>query len=184
LAIYLPGGSIPGQDPFAAPLAHLSIRAMAEAGATVVTVRYDDTVVAADRDRFEGGVRREIRGALAYYRPDRLTILGKSRGTFALRLVCVDDFDLPADTGLIWQTPVWRSDAAWNAARSTALRSLYIVGLADHEYHDPDRHAELPGETVAIAGADHGLEVPGDVLATLDAWRTNAEAITRFCVGM
>jgi len=180
LALYLPGGALPGQDAFAAPLAYLSIRALEDAGATVVPVRYDDHVLAPDRERFEGSVRREILGALSFCRPDRVTLLGKSRGTHALRLVCVEDFGLPPDTRLIWQTPVWKSDESWEAARSTALESLYVVGLADHQYHDAERHAQLPGETVAIAGGDHGLEVAGDVLATINAWRTNAEAIKRF----
>jgi hypothetical protein len=180
LAIYLPGGAIPGQDPFAAPLAHLSIRALEDAGATVVPVRYDDNVLAPDRERFEASVRREIRGALSFHQPDRVTMLGKSRGTHALRLVCIGDFPLPEDTRLIWQTPVWKSDESWEAARSTRLQSLYIVGLADQPYHDSDRHAQLPGETVSIAGADHGLEIAGDVLATIDAWRTNVDAIVRF----
>jgi hypothetical protein len=180
LAIYFPGGSLPGQDPFAAPLAWLSIRALEDAGATAVPVRYDDHSLAFDRERFDSGVRREFQGALDFYRPDRVTILGKSRGTHALRLVCTEDFALPDDTRLIWQTPVWRSDEAWQAAKSTTLPSLHIVGLADSEYHDPARHKEVPGETVAIAGGDHGLEIAGDVLATLDAWRTSAEAIVRF----
>ena len=180
LAIYLPGGALPGQDAFAAPLAWVTIRALEDVGATVVPVRYDDHVLAPDRERFEASVRRELRGALSFYQPDRVTILGKSRGTHALRLVCVEDFQLPEDTRLIWQTPVWKSDESWEAARSTTLESLHIVGLADHMYHDPERHSQVPGETVAIADADHGLEVAGDIFATLEAWRTNAEAITRF----
>jgi len=180
LAIYFPGGALPGQDPFAAPLAYLSIRAMEETGATVVPVRYDDNPFAADHERFAASVRRELQGALSFYQPDRVTILGKSRGTHALRIVCVEDFWLPSDTRLIWQTPVWKSDEAWEAARSTDLKSLYIVGLADHQYHDPDRHAHLSGETVAIDGGDHGLEIAGDILATLLAWHTNADAIRQF----
>ena len=180
LGLYLPGGALPGQDPFAAPLAYLSIRAMQDAGATVVPIRYDDNPYAPDQELFGASVRREVRGATSFYQPARVTILGKSRGTHALRLVCVEEFSLPDDTRLIWQTPVWKSDEAWDAARSTSLKSLYIVGLADHQYHDAERHAQLPGETVTIDGGDHGLEIAGDVLATVDAWRTNAAAIVRF----
>ena len=77
-------------------------------------------------------------------------------------------------------TPVWRSDGSWNAARSTSYTSLYVVGFADHQYHDAERHAEVRGETVAIADADHRLEVAGDIFATLDPWRTMAEAVVRF----
>src|SRR2546427_2293823 len=115
LAIYLPGGALPGQDPSAAPLAWMTIRALEDAGATVVPVRYDDHVLAPDRERFESSVRRELRGALSFYQPNRVTLLGKSRGTHALRLACTEDFALPDDTRLIWQTPVWRSDKSPHA---------------------------------------------------------------------
>ena len=64
---------------------------------------------------------------------------------------------------MIWLTPVWKVDAAREAACSNTIPSLYVVGLGDTDYHMPDRHERVPGETVAVAGADHGLEVAGDV---------------------
>lgn len=180
LAVYFPGGYLPGQDPFDERLAWVTIRALEQAGAVVLPVRYDDSLLAGDQQRFESGIRREVRGALAHHRPDRLTVVGKSRGTHALRVVCTDDFELPADTRLIWLTPVWKWDDAWKAACSTPLASLHVVGLADDQYHIADRHREVAGETVAIPHADHRLEVPGDIFATLDAWRTMATAVHRF----
>jgi hypothetical protein len=180
LAIYFPGGSIPGQDPFDDRLAWVTMHALEQAGALVVPVHYDDSVVAADRDRFESGVRREVRGALVHYQPERLTVAAKSRGTHALRLLCVEDFALPADTRFIWLTPIWRSDESWRAACSSTIPALNIVGAADHEYHDPERHGAVPGDKVEIPDADHRLEVEGDVFATLRAWQTMAEAVHRF----
>lgn len=180
LALYFPGGSIPGQDPFDDRLAWVTIRSLEQAGARVVTVRYDESLLAPDRELFETGVRREVRGALAFHRPDRLTMLGKSRGTHALALACREPFDLPDDTRFIWLTPVWRADESWQAACNNTITSLHIVGLADDEYHLPERHAAVQGETVEVPGADHRLEVPGDVFATLDSWRTMADAIVRF----
>lgn len=81
---------------------------------------------------------------------------------------------------MIWLTPVWRSDEVWRAACANTIESLHVVGLADSEYHDPERHTAVAGETVAIAEADHRLEVAGDVFATLGSWRTMAEAVVRF----
>lgn len=180
LAIYFPGGYLPGQDPFDDRLAWVTLRAVEQAGAEVLPVRYDDSLLAGNRERFESGVVREVRGALAHHRPERLTIIGKSRGTHALRVVCTEEFEFPADTRLIWLTPVWRSDHSWSAACATQLRSLHVVGLADDEYHMADRHESVAGDTVAVAGADHRLEVAGDIFATLDAWRTMASAVHRF----
>lgn len=180
LAIYFPGGYTHGQDPFFEPSASFTIRVLEQAGAFVLPVRYDDDVLAPDRERFESGICREVRGALAHHQPDRLTVAGKSRGTAALRIVCTENFDLPDDTRLIWLTPTWDSNRSWQAACSTTLSSLHVVGLADHEYHRPERHTAVHGETVAIEGADHGLRVKEDVFASLDAQRTMAEAIYRF----
>jgi hypothetical protein len=69
---------------------------------------------------------------------------------------------------------------ALEQARQTAYESLHLVGLADTEYHDPERHREVRGTTVELPGGDHGLEVEGDILATLDRWTTMAEAIVAF----
>jgi len=178
--LYFPGGSIPGLDPFDDRLAWITLRALEQAGALVVPVHYDDDVLAQDHARFESGVRRELCGALAHHEPTRLTMVGKSRGTFALKIACTEAFSYPADTRMIWLTPVWRSDEAWQAARANTIDSLHVVGLADREYHDPERHEVVAGETVAIPDADHRLEIPGDVFATLDAWRTMASAVVRF----
>ena len=178
--MYFPGGYAGGQDPFATGFSHVVIRALEQSGALVLRVHYDDSVLEPDRERFESGVRRELRGAIAYHRPDRLTVVGKSRGTHALSLVCTEDFPLPTDTRMIWLTPVWRADESWKAASANSVDSLHIVGLADHQYHLPDRHSTVTGETVEIPNADHGLEISGDIIATLNAWRTMAEAILRF----
>lgn len=180
LAIYFPGGSYPGQDPLDDRLAWVTIRALEQAGAFVVPVRYDDDVLGSDRARFESGVRRELREALAHHEPTVLTLVGKSRGTYALRIACTEAFDYPDHTRMVWLTPVWRVDDTWHAACANTIESLHVIGLADGEYHDPERHAAVAGQTVAIPGADHRLEVAGDIFATLDSWRTMADAIVRF----
>lgn len=180
LAFYFPGGYGPGQDPFDNYLAWTTIRSLEQAGAYVIPVRYDDSLFEPDPDRFEAGVRREVRGGLAFHHPDRVTVLGKSRGTMALRILCSEDFGFPVDTRLIWQTPVWRSERSWEAAKANQFESLHLVGLGDHEYHDPERHKAVPGETVAIPDADHGLAIPGDILRTLESLRLVSEAIITF----
>jgi hypothetical protein len=57
---------------------------------------------------------------------------------------------------------------------------LAVVGLADRDYHRPDRHDAVPAETVRSKGADHRLEAPGDVRGALAAWRTTVEALPAF----
>ena len=175
--MYFPGGYFPGQDPFDERLAWVTLRALEQTGAEVVPVRYASFV---DPDQFDAGVRRDVSGALAYYKPARVTFVGKSRGTHALALLCREQLVLPGATRLIWLTPAWKWDSSWQAACDNRIPSLHVVGLADHDYHLPERHAAVFGETVAIPAADHRLEVDGDIHATLDAWRTMADAIVEF----
>src|SRR4051812_40199247 len=116
VALYFPGGYGAGQDPFNNYFGWVTIRSLEQAGAYVIPVHYDDDVLSPDWERFNSGVRREIRGALVHHEPTRLTLVGKSRGTHALALICTEDLGLPADTRMIWLTPVWRADRSWKAA--------------------------------------------------------------------
>lgn len=177
LALYFPGGTRPPQDPFEDRLAWITIRTLEQAGAVVEPVRYDSFD---DWDVFEAGIRRDALAALDRYRPDQLTLVGKSAGTHALGYLCTGNYALPADTRLVWLTPVWQWDDSWAAACHTRLPALHVVGLADAEYHLPERHAAVVGETVSIPGADHRLEVANDIFATLNAWRTMAAAVMEF----
>lgn len=177
LAITFPGGYLREVDPHAAPLAVVLRRALEEAGAVVEPILYDDLL---DMDAFARGVRRDVDRLLEAHQPRSVTFVAKSLGTKALGLVCATMRQPPEDTRLIWVTPVWRWDQAWASARAASWPSLYLVGLDDHEFHRPDRHAAMHGETVAIEGADHGLEIPGDIVATLESWRTAAQAVTTF----
>ena len=94
-------------------------------------------------------------------------------------LACTEEFLFPADT------PHDLADARLAIRRGLASgvrqhdRNLYIVGLADDEYHDPERHAAVAGQTVAITDADHRLEIAGDVFATL-VMRAMADAVTAY----
>ena len=180
LAVYFPGGSIPGQDPFDDRLAWVTMRALEQAGAYVVPVRYEESRLAPDREAVRVMCPTRAPGALAHHEPTHLTIVGKSRGTAALRIACTEQFTYPDDARMIWLTPLWRIDEIWRAACANTIDSLHVVGLADSEFHDPERHAAVAGETVAIPGADHRLEVAEDVFATLDSWQMMASAVVRF----
>lgn len=176
----MPGEDLVEHEPhaFVERLAWVTLRALEQTGATVEPVLYD-ALSFLDFDSFSAGVVRDVPKALDRHRPDRVTLVGKSMGTSALGVILQRKVELPPDTRLVWITPTWRHDALWELARDTTVESLYIVGLADG-HHLPERHAAMPGRTVAIEGADHRLEVPGDVFATLSAWRTMAEAVHAF----
>lgn len=183
-AFYFPGGYYPNEDPFKERLASVTINALEDAGAQVKAVLYDRLLVRSpeEYEEFRAGILRDVGAGLDEH-PDRVTFLGKSLGTSALAALCDAigvAIEVPADTRMIWQTPVWRSDFSWESAKRNQVPSLHIVGLGDDLFHLPERHSAVPGRTVSIPGADHGLAIPGDVIATLEAWRISCEAIIDF----
>lgn len=156
-----------------APLLWFARVALRQAGATVVPVTYDDP---RDDARFFAGVRRDVTAAIEEHQPERITLVGKSLGTHALAEIA--RAGLAPEAAAIWLTPVW-STPSWEAARSSGWRMLHVIGLAD-EVHAPDRQAELPGEVLAIDGADHILEIDGDVATSLAALERVTLAILDF----
>jgi hypothetical protein len=92
---------------------------------------------------------------------------------------------LPADRRIsaIWLTPLFGVEDVRTAAMRTGLRSLIVAGTAD-EYHDQNGFdavsTALRADTLLIPGADHSLEVLGDVFATVDAMRALSEAVLDF----
>lgn len=160
--------------------------ALQQLGAAVVRVSYpvvaewtgEQPFWTADRqERFFTDVRGQVDDAFAS-RPERVTLVGKSLGTHALSSL-VDDPRLAAGTDAIWLTPLLREDEVFDAAQRAPWRSLYVVGLADAA-HDRDRQASLAAEVLELEGADHGFEVAGDVLATVDSLRLLTERVLRF----
>lgn len=127
--------------------------------------RFVDDVLASTRRALAGG-------------PDRVTLVGKSLGTHALASI-VDEPSLPSRTDAVWLTPVLGEDAVYEAARRCRWRSLHVVGLADTA-HVPERQAQVPREVLELPGADHVLEIEGDVLASARTLALVTERILDF----
>lgn len=170
VAIFLPGGGYTVDH----PLLWYARRALKQVGAIEVLVDYDDP---RDDDVFHAGVERDVKAALKKHEPTRLTLVGKSLGTQAIAHIVGAGLPVPAHTRAVWMSPVWKWDHVWQGALACTWPSLYAVGLADSTAHDPKRHAELSGTTVAIERGNHSLEIEGDAVASLDALRRVTEAV-------
>lgn len=93
----------------------------------------------------------------------RPLLIGKSLGSMAARLAA--DRELPA----IWLTPLL-TVAPWvSAALSRATAPMLLVGGTGDESWDGDAARRMSPHVLEIEGADHGLEVPGPVAATVAA---------------
>jgi hypothetical protein len=61
--------------------------------------------------------------------------------------------------------------------------SLFVIGTADPEYDSAalDRLTKATGGTaVVVDGADHGLDIPGDPVASVEGLERVVAALTRF----
>ncbi len=101
---------------------------------------------------------------------EKVTLLGKSLGTLAVgRLLGDRRFQGAA---CIWFTPMLTDEALVRQIEQVKPRSLFIMGTAD-PYYRPDVLKRLiaatGGHLTLIDGANHGLEVPGSIPASLEA---------------
>ncbi|MCP4968573.1 MAG: hypothetical protein GY926_25495 [bacterium] len=93
---------------------------------------------------------------------DRLLIT-KSLTSFALPYAV--ELGLPG----IWLTPLLNQPEVRTALAASAAPTLAIGGSADPTW-DPEFATGLTNvEVLEIEGADHGLQLPGDPLASIDA---------------
>lgn len=172
------------------PLLYYSTRLLLDSGADVLRVEYaygeregGRTPPASEREnRLFTDVTAAFEAAIAQRAYARITLVGKSLGTLAMAHLVGTQARL-APAAAIWLTPILNNPAALTGITRWGGRSLFAIGTAD-PFYDAARLAEVTtatsGEGVVIDGADHGLEIPGDVLRSLDALMQIMQAVHRF----
>ncbi len=112
----------------------------------------------------------------------RLAFVGKSLGAIVLAYLCTSGV-VPEDALVAHLTPPLGSpqfDGAFAAAR----QPTYIaIGKADSFYSEPalaDLQAHRPALVRVVKDADHGMDVPGDLAASLRAVGQVVEDMTAF----
>ncbi len=113
---------------------------------------------------------------------DEVVFVAKSLGTRALAGVSERlPRNLPASA--IWLTPLFGVPEVRDLAAASRLRSLMIAGSAD-PYHDHDGFEfvarALDASTLLVEEADHSLEIPGDVRASIRALTALTTAVLEF----
>ncbi|MBN1370991.1 MAG: hypothetical protein JW987_03445 [Anaerolineaceae bacterium] len=123
-----------------------------------------------------------VQAALAQDHYTEIVFVGKSLGTLALAHLAVNS-PLSSSASFIWLTPLVKQAPLRSAVAQARPRSLFVSGTADPLY-DPAFFAEVVqscrGESLLIPNADHVLEIPGDLPASLEAMRRVLNAIASF----
>lgn len=85
----------------------------------------------------------------------------------------------------IWLTPLIKIGEVYDALSDTDVPSLCVIGDQDHHYLE-DRISSLKNNdqvtTIVIPNADHGLEINGDIPATMDAIKEVTLSIQEFLI--
>jgi len=181
LAILLPGRGYGALGP-ALRLPRLAVE---ESGADVVELQYP-FVPAFDDPRawvsLAGFVAEQISAALSQRGPSRVTFIAKSLGTVLLASL-PSEVPLPPSVNAIWLTPILGQESVRQGAIAKNWPSLLMAGGAD-ELHEPEHHnavaAALGAASLVLSRANHLLEVPGDVLSTLDGFRALTDKVLDF----
>ncbi|NYD24987.1 alpha/beta hydrolase [Kineococcus aurantiacus] len=100
-------------------------------------------------------------------------LIAKSLSTRLLALAV--ERDLPG----VWLTPLLREDEVRAAAEQAGAPTLLVDGSADPYWDSTAAHAS-GRRVLEVAGADHSIEVPGDVGACLQALQTVVNEIEDF----
>ncbi|MBN1966280.1 MAG: hypothetical protein JW910_16650 [Anaerolineae bacterium] len=186
LAVLLPGLNYTAQM----PLLYYPAQLLLSLGADVLQVNYDypvrpgyrslseeerDALLHADADA-------ALRAGLAQADYTRLTLLGKSIGTLALGRLLAGS-GLPEHTQAVWLTPLLANNHAYADLRQATQHGLFVMGTTD-PYYDPARWQELRAQShtdmVLIEGADHGLNLAGNVPGSVDALGRVMRAMQHF----
>ena len=112
------------------------------------------------------------------------TVIGKSIGTRAMGHLFTKEQRLER-TKAVWLTPVLRSDALREQIKEWGQRSLFVIGTADPHYDDSflnEIQKATGSEILIIEGADHSMEIEGNLPASLKAMEKIIRTLQKFVI--
>jgi dienelactone hydrolase len=113
---------------------------------------------------------------------ERVVLIGKSLGTLAMgHLLTLPD--PPPTVGAVWLTPLLAEERLHQQIAANGGPSLFVIGTADPHF-DPvvleQMQVATVGEAVVVTNADHGMDIPGDPIASVRAVERVVEALSGF----
>jgi len=159
------------------PLLHYSIQAILATGNNVLAVDYDYSnnpkflkqSVRARSDWLIGDVEAALEFVTKEEKQDVVCLVGKSLGTLALGHLLQTREKL-RDAKTIWLTPLIKNPDLMEQMLSYMKDAIMVIGTNDSQYDSNiiDRfnaNTQLGG--IVIHGANHSLEIEGDVTKSL-----------------
>lgn len=116
------------------------------------------------------------------HRCDHVVLVGKSLGTQAMARL-IDQTPELRLARCVWLTPIFADNAVMESIEKHKPRSLFVGGTSDATFDSERMERALSatgGSKLVLDGANHSLERPGDVRASLAAISTLLDALERF----
>jgi hypothetical protein len=186
LALFFPGRGYT----CAMPLLYYPTRLLVEKGADALWVEYNytrtpgfDALSSHEQLQWiSGDSSAAVMMALSEGHYSEVILVGKSLGSLALSHLILNEPAL-RDAAVVWLTPLLRNTFVQKSIAQAKPRSLFILGSADPLYDaqglDEARRA-TNGAVLLVPQANHSLEIPGDLPATLQAMGQALDAIAKF----
>jgi hypothetical protein len=186
LAIVLPGQGYTAHM----PVLYYPTSLLVNRGADVLCVEYDyyrkpafGKVSGVERSRWLfADATAALETGLAQRPYERIVLIGKSLGTLAMGRLLTTDTRL-THASCIWLTPLVRNEALRRQIAQAKPRSLFVIGTADSHY-DAAGLAEVVeathGQSLVIKGANHSLEIVGNISESLRAMEQVVQAVATF----
>jgi hypothetical protein len=121
-----------------------------------------------------GWERRGADAAINTAGAANVVVIGKSLASLLAGEIA--DRDLPA----VWLTPLLTEPPVIEGLTCTRRPVLLVGGDADPTWRPDSIPADRPIELLDLPGVDHGVQVPGDPIASLSALGRVTEGIMRF----
>jgi predicted alpha/beta-hydrolase family hydrolase len=172
------------------PLLYYPARIMLSLGVDVLGLEYDysrrkDFMALAGEERKKWLLTDVTNACRTMFKGgsyQKITLIGKSLGTRAMGHLLATEDQL-REANAIWLTPVLRSESLCRQIKEWGRRSLLVIGTVDPHYNQAlldEIQGATDSEILIIEGADHSLEIGGNVLQSLEAMQRIVRAIQAF----
>lgn len=158
------------------PDLHYSGQVLFEEGADILKIHYEyNTTDINDRSKEERAEWLKTDGTAIFdsvfsARPyNRTALIGKSIGTLMMGHL-LDDARL-ADADCVWVTPLINTEWLVQRIIERKPRSFFVIGTADNNYRPgilEKIRDEMHATIVTVRDMNHGMEIPGDAIRTID----------------
>ena len=167
------------------PLLYYTARQLRDLGADVLQVDYDYRRPASRALSDDEQTGRLLADATAAWRAGRaerayeqVTLVGKSLGTLALAHLLAHERG-GGQVRAIWFTPLWHEASVREQLLGARRPALVVIGTADPAYEAATAQA-VRGEILVIEGAGHSLDIPGEVVRSVQALERVVRAVHAF----